>query len=85
MGIGWPSKRLGNGGSDSGQVGRVGQDGGVVGVSAAQGSKAARAAATALSTSSAVPAGTVAITCWVVGFSTALVSLPEGAVHWPPM
>ncbi len=47
--------------------------------------KAALAAATALSTSSAVPAGTEAMISSVEGFSTSMVSVPVDGTHAPSM
>lgn len=52
---------------------------------AAQAGKAARAARTAASTSSAVPAGTWAMTCSSTGFTTAIVSWPAAGRHAPSM
>lgn len=52
---------------------------------AAQPGNAARAARTAASMSSAVPAGTWAITCSSTGLTTAIVSVPAAGRHAPPM
>src|SRR5262245_45383125 len=48
-------------------------------------SNALRAAVTAASMSFSVPAGTRPITSPVPALCTSIVSLPEGATHWPPM
>ena len=48
-------------------------------------SNAALAAATARSTSSAVPAGIVAMISSVEGFSTSMVSVPVDGTHAPSM
>jgi len=47
--------------------------------------KAFLAAATAASMSCAPPAGTRPSTSPVPALCTSMVSLPEGATHWPPM
>ena len=51
---------------------------------AAQPSNASRAAATALSTSTAVPAGTEPMTSSLDGLTTSMLSSPSDATHLPP-